>query len=158
VNTHRLIGSAFLPTIRASDRQPETRICPSHPAPALQRDSPALFTSGDAANVLRGEVKAIIEPTVPGEAEKVQIAIQTGEEPNQEIRIANTLTNAQAETGALKKGAALHLGISLSNLSRKLQPNIPRIPVRNLCGNSPNKSVKPAGRATLCPQLSRSWL
>jgi hypothetical protein len=103
-------------------------------------------------------VKAIIEPTVPGEAEKVQIAIQTGEEPNQEIRIANTLTNAQAETVALKRGAALRLGISLSNLSRKLQPNIPRIPVRNLCGNSPNKSVKPARRATLCPQLSRSWL
>jgi hypothetical protein len=43
----------------------------------------------DAANVLRGEVKEIINPTVPGEAEKVQISIQTGEEPNQEIRIAN---------------------------------------------------------------------
>jgi hypothetical protein len=29
-------------------------------------------------NVLRGEVKAIIKPTVPGGAEKVQISIQTG--------------------------------------------------------------------------------
>jgi molybdopterin-binding protein len=65
----------------------------------------------DAANVLRGEVKAIIKPKVPGEAEKVLIAIQTGEEPNQEIRIANTLTNAQGETVALKRGAALHLVI-----------------------------------------------
>jgi hypothetical protein len=73
-------------------------------------------------------VKAIIKPTVPGESEKVQIAIQTVEEPNQEIRIAKTLTNAQGETVALKRGAALHLGISLSNLSRKLQPNVPRIP------------------------------
>jgi hypothetical protein len=65
----------------------------------------------DAASVLRGEVKAIIEPTVPGEAEKVQISIKTGEEPNQEIRIANTLTNAQGETFALKRGAVLHVVI-----------------------------------------------
>jgi hypothetical protein len=65
----------------------------------------------DAANVLRGEVKAIIEPTIPGEADKVQISIQTGGEPNQEIRIANTLTNAQGETFALKRGAALHVVI-----------------------------------------------
>jgi hypothetical protein len=56
-------------------------------------------------------VKAIIKPTVPGEAGKVRIAIQTGEEPNQEIRIANTLTNAQGETVALKRGAAVHLVI-----------------------------------------------
>lgn len=65
----------------------------------------------DTANVLRGEVKAIIKPTVPGEAEKVQICIQTGEEPNQEIRIANSLTNAQGETVVLKRGAGLHVVI-----------------------------------------------
>jgi molybdopterin-binding protein len=65
----------------------------------------------DAANVLRGEVKAIIKPTVPGEAEKVQISIQSGEEPDQEIRIVNTLTTAQGETVALKRGAALHVVI-----------------------------------------------
>jgi len=65
----------------------------------------------DAANVLRGEVKAIIKPTVPGEAEKVQISIQTGEEPNQEIRIGNTLTNSRGEAVALKSGAALHVVI-----------------------------------------------
>jgi hypothetical protein len=62
-----------------------------------------------AAKVVRGEVKAIIKPSVPCEAEKVQISIQTGDEPNQEIRIANTLTNAQGETVALKRGAALHV-------------------------------------------------
>ena len=62
-------------------------------------------------NVLRGEVKAIIKPTVPGEAGKVRIAIQTGEEPNQEIRIANTLTNSRGEPVALKRGAALHVVI-----------------------------------------------
>jgi hypothetical protein len=61
----------------------------------------------DAAHVLRGEVKAIIESTVPGEAEKVQISIKTGGEPNQEIRIANTLINARGEPVTLKKGAAL---------------------------------------------------
>jgi hypothetical protein len=65
----------------------------------------------DAANVLRGEVKTIIKPTVSGEAEKVQISIQTREEPNQEIRIANTLTNAHGETVALKRGSALHVVI-----------------------------------------------
>jgi len=65
----------------------------------------------DAANVLRGKVKAIIKPTVPGEAEKAQISVQTGEEPNQEIRIPNTLTNARGKTVALKRGTIIHLVI-----------------------------------------------
>jgi|HubBroStandDraft_4_1064222.scaffolds.fasta_scaffold02332_3 hypothetical protein len=64
-----------------------------------------------AGNVLRGKVKAIHKPTVPGEAEKVQISVQTGEEPNQEIRIPNTLTDARGETVALKQGATLQLVI-----------------------------------------------
>jgi hypothetical protein len=64
-----------------------------------------------AANVLRGKVKAINKPTVPGEAEKVQISVQTGEEPNPEIRIPNTLTDARGETVALKRGATLQLVI-----------------------------------------------
>jgi hypothetical protein len=65
----------------------------------------------DRANVLRGEVKAIIKPTVAGEAEKVQISIQSGEKANQEIRIANTLTDAQGQPVAMKMGAALHIVI-----------------------------------------------
>jgi hypothetical protein len=65
----------------------------------------------EAANNLPGAVEKIIEPTVPGENEKVEISIPTGANPNQKIRIANTLTGARGEPVALKRGAALRVVI-----------------------------------------------
>ena len=42
----------------------------------------------DAASSLQGTVeKIIIKPMILGEAEKVQISIQSGDDPNQKIRI-----------------------------------------------------------------------
>jgi aromatic ring-opening dioxygenase catalytic subunit (LigB family) len=65
----------------------------------------------DAASSLPGTVEKIIKPMIPGEAEKVQISIQSGDDPNQRIRIANTLIDARGEAVALKRGAALHIVI-----------------------------------------------
>ena len=65
----------------------------------------------DAASSLPGTVEKIIKPMIPGEAEKVQISIQSGDDPNQRIRIANTLIGARGEAVALKRGAALHIVI-----------------------------------------------
>jgi hypothetical protein len=65
----------------------------------------------DAASSLPGTVEKIIKPMIPGEAEKVQISIQSGDNPNQRILIANTLIDARGEAVALKRGAALHIVI-----------------------------------------------
>jgi hypothetical protein len=63
----------------------------------------------DAASNLPGTVEKIIKPIIQGEAEKVQIAIQSGDDPNQKIRIANILVDAQGEAVSLKQGAAVHI-------------------------------------------------
>ena len=60
---------------------------------------------------LPGTVEKVIEPILPSDAEKVEISIQSGDDPGQRIRIANTLTDAQGEAVALKKGAAVHFVI-----------------------------------------------
>jgi len=61
---------------------------------------------------LPGTVEKIITPTIPGDAEKVEISIQSGDDPGQEICIANTLIDAQREAVALKSGAAVRIVIS----------------------------------------------
>jgi hypothetical protein len=63
----------------------------------------------EAANNFPGAVEKIIRPMVPGEGEKIEISIQIGDQPNQKIRIANTLTGARGEAVALKRGAALRV-------------------------------------------------
>ena len=60
---------------------------------------------------LPGIVEKIITPTLPGDVEKVEISIQSGEDPGQRIRIANTLINAAGEAVALKKGAVVNFVI-----------------------------------------------
>jgi hypothetical protein len=65
----------------------------------------------DAPKNLQGTADEIIEPTFPGEAEKVEISIRAGKGPNQKIRIANTLASARGETVALKRGAAVRVVI-----------------------------------------------
>lgn len=57
---------------------------------------------------LPGTVEKIITPTIPGDAEKVEISIQSGDDPDQRIRIANTLIDAQGDALALKKGAVVN--------------------------------------------------
>ena len=62
----------------------------------------------DATSSLPGIVKKITPRMIPGDAEKVEISIQSGDDPSQRTRIANTLIDALAEAVALKKGAAVH--------------------------------------------------
>jgi hypothetical protein len=64
----------------------------------------------DAASSLPGIVEKVIRPAIPGYAEKVQISIQSGDDPSQKIRIANTF-NALGETVALKRGAPVRIVI-----------------------------------------------
>jgi hypothetical protein len=59
----------------------------------------------DAASSLSGTVEKIVKP-IQGEAEKVQIAIQSGDDPKQTILIANILVDARGEAISLKRGAA----------------------------------------------------
>ena len=62
----------------------------------------------DAAGSLPGTVEKIIKP-IRGEAEKVQIAIQGGDDPNHKLRIANILIDAEGEAVSLKRGAAVQI-------------------------------------------------
>lgn len=62
----------------------------------------------DAAGSLPGTVEKIIKP-IRGEAEKVQIAIQGGDDPSQKIRIANILVDARGEAVSLKTGAVVQI-------------------------------------------------
>jgi hypothetical protein len=64
----------------------------------------------DAASSLPGIVEKVIKPAIPGDAEKVQLSIQSGDDPSQKIRIANTF-NALGETVALKRGAPVRIVI-----------------------------------------------
>jgi hypothetical protein len=62
----------------------------------------------DAASNLPGTVEKIIKP-IQGEAEKVQIAIESGNDANQKIRIANILVDTQGETVSLKRDATVQI-------------------------------------------------
>jgi hypothetical protein len=62
----------------------------------------------EADNNLPGTVEKIIKP-IQGEAEKVQIAIESGDGPNQTIRIANILVDARGQAVSLKRGASVHI-------------------------------------------------
>ena len=62
----------------------------------------------DAASSLPGTVEKIIKP-IQGEAEKVQIVIQSRDDLNQKIRIANILVDARGEPVSLKRGAAVQI-------------------------------------------------
>jgi hypothetical protein len=72
----------------------------------------------DAASNLPGIVEKVIKPIIQGEAEKVQIAFQGGDDPNQKIRIVNILVDARGEAVFLKTGAPCK---SSSDRSRKTQ-------------------------------------
>ena len=61
---------------------------------------------------LPGTVEKIIMPTILGHDEKVEISIQSADDPDQRIRIANTLIDAQGKAVALKSGAAVRIVIT----------------------------------------------
>jgi hypothetical protein len=46
---------------------------------------------------------------IQSEAEKVQIAIASGDDPNQEVRVANVLIDTRGAAVSLKRGASVHI-------------------------------------------------
>lgn len=54
---------------------------------------------------LHGTVDKIIKPLVPDEAEKAQISVEQADPLYKEIRIENTLTDAEGNSVHLKPGA-----------------------------------------------------
>jgi hypothetical protein len=63
------------------------------------------------STTLHGTVEKIITSSDPSEPEKPQIAIENADKLYREIRIENTLTNANGEEVNLKKGAAVEVTI-----------------------------------------------
>ena len=64
-----------------------------------------------AAATLPGTVEKIIPPLVPSEPEKAQIAIEGAEDLYREIRVDNTLQDAEGNPVSLKKGAEVEVTI-----------------------------------------------
>jgi hypothetical protein len=60
---------------------------------------------------LPGTVEKIIPAMVPSEPEKAQIAVHGAEELYREIRVENTLQDANGKTVSLKKGAEVEVTI-----------------------------------------------
>ena len=61
---------------------------------------------------LPGTVEKIIPPLVPNEPEKAQIAVHGAEELYREIRVENTLQDADGKPVSLKKGAEVEVTIA----------------------------------------------
>jgi len=58
-----------------------------------------------------GTVERIIKPVFPGEPEKAEIGLENADPLYREIRVENTLTNANGEPVGLKKGAQVDVTI-----------------------------------------------
>ena len=68
--------------------------------------------SGDKATItLPGVVEKIIRSANPDEPEKVQIAIEGADELYREIRVENTLHDAEGNPVSLKKGADVEVTV-----------------------------------------------
>jgi uncharacterized protein YfaS (alpha-2-macroglobulin family) len=64
-----------------------------------------------ASTNLTGVVERIIKPLLPDEPEKAQIAVQQADHLYREIRIDNSLTDADGEAVRLKQGAEVEVVI-----------------------------------------------
>jgi hypothetical protein len=60
---------------------------------------------------LSGTVEKIIKPLIPSEPEKAQIAVEQADHLYREIRIENTLTDADGRSVQLKPGAQVEVVI-----------------------------------------------
>jgi hypothetical protein len=58
-----------------------------------------------ATKTLSGTVDKIIPPVMPGKPEKAQISVDGAEDLYRELRVDNTLEDADGNTVKLKKGA-----------------------------------------------------
>ncbi len=70
-----------------------------------------LKEAGKPTTVLTGTVEKILEPVVPSEPEKAQIAIEQAEPLYKESRIENALTDVDGKEVKLKHGATVDVVI-----------------------------------------------
>ncbi|MGA7295408.1 MAG: hypothetical protein WBW53_08680 [Terriglobales bacterium] len=63
------------------------------------------------AITLPGFVEKIVKPVIPSEPEKAQIAVEGADDLYREIRVENTLHNADGEKVRLKQGAVVDVTI-----------------------------------------------
>jgi hypothetical protein len=63
------------------------------------------------STTMPGVVEKIIKPFIPDEPEKAQIAVEGADDLYREIRIENTMKNADGETVGLKEGAQVDVVI-----------------------------------------------
>ena len=64
-----------------------------------------------ATKTLNGTVEKIIPPIVPGKPEKAQISVDGAEDLYRELRVDNTLEDADGNKVKLKKGAEVEVKI-----------------------------------------------
>ena len=64
-----------------------------------------------ATKTLNGTVEKIIPPIVPGKPEKAQISVDGAEDLYRELRVENTLEDADGNKVKLKKGAEVEVKI-----------------------------------------------
>jgi hypothetical protein len=64
-----------------------------------------------ATKTLNGTVEKIIPPIVPGKPEKAQISVDDAEDLYRELRVENTLEDAEGNKVKLKKGAEVEVKI-----------------------------------------------
>ena len=60
---------------------------------------------------LPGKVEKVIKSPDPGEPEKAQVSLEKGDDLYKEIRIENTLTDANGKRVALKAGAHVEVTV-----------------------------------------------
>jgi hypothetical protein len=80
------------------------------------------------STTLPGTVEKIIKPYIPGEPEKAQIAIESADHLYREIRIENTMTNAEGDTVSLKPGAEVEVTIEADPKDTIKKPDEPSAP------------------------------
>jgi hypothetical protein len=64
-----------------------------------------------ATKTLSGTVEKIIPPILPGKPEKAQISVDGAEDLYRELRVENTLEDADGKKVKLKKGAEVEVKI-----------------------------------------------
>ncbi len=74
------------------------------------------------STTLPGTVEKIIKPLSPDEPEKAQIAVEGADDLYREIRIDNTLVNANGEKVRLKPGAEVEVTVEAP-----LEATVPKI-------------------------------
>ena len=67
--------------------------------------------SENPSTTLRGTVEKIIPSAVPSEPERAQIAIEGADDLYKELRIENTLTDADGNDVHLKRGAKVDVTV-----------------------------------------------